>query len=305
MKKSWSKSVVGLVLALGLVCSGGLVSEVMAQGACCYSYDDTAQYSWEEISDTGTGLSLDDDDYSFFAIPFTFAFYCQNYNYIGVTSNGLIYFHEGDDVDDEYDNECLPTDYYDSDSMFIAAFWDDLNPEDGGDIYWDVRGTAPNRRLIVEWHSVPHYDAGDDLTFEVILYEGSNNILLQYHDVYVNDSSYDYGEDATVGIQEDETNGLEYSCDNPALSNGLAILFAGCDADDDGVPDDIDNCPYVANANQRDRDGDGVGNACDNCRKVANADQLDTDGDGVGDACETKEAGGRKLRRQRRKRGRR
>jgi thrombospondin 2/3/4/5 len=34
------------------------------------------------------------------------------------------------------------------------------------------------------------------------------------------------------------------------------------DGDLDGVPDDSDNCPAIANADQADSDGDGVGDAC-------------------------------------------
>jgi hypothetical protein len=35
------------------------------------------------------------------------------------------------------------------------------------------------------------------------------------------------------------------------------------DGDDDGTPDDTDNCPVVPNADQKDTDGDGQGDACD------------------------------------------
>ena len=52
------------------------------------------------------------------------------------------------------------------------------------------------------------------------------------------------------------------------------------DTDADGVPDDKDNCPGNANADQVDTDGDDLGDACD----------ADEDGDGVpdgSDACQT------------------
>jgi hypothetical protein len=39
-------------------------------------------------------------------------------------------------------------------------------------------------------------------------------------------------------------------------------------------------------ARDDDQDNDGVGNVCDNCPTIANADQKDTDSDGIGDACE-------------------
>jgi len=58
------------------------------------------------------------------------------------------------------------------------------------------------------------------------------------------------------------------------------------DRDGDGIVDEQDNCPLLANASQADSDGDGWGNACDNCPSLSNPTQVDVDGDGVGDACD-------------------
>lgn len=46
-----------------------------------------------------------------------------------------------------------------------------------------------------------------------------------------------------------------------AGSDGMCVGPA--DSDGDGVADDVDNCPTVANPLQTDTDGDGVGDACD------------------------------------------
>ena len=70
------------------------------------------------------------------------------------------------------------------------------------------------------------------------------------------------------------------------------------DSDNDGVLDDSDNCPHIANPDQLDKDASGRGDACedfdldgilntnDNCPDHPNPIQQDEDGDGVGDHCD-------------------
>ena len=94
------------------------------------------------------------------------------------------------------------------------------------------------------------------------------------------------------------------------LWRGLTCVEAGSDGDGDGVGDDWDNCPSVANSDQADFDSDEIGDLCDlctdrdddgfgdpgfpvntcpadNCPGTFNPLQEDADGDGIGDACET------------------
>ena len=50
---------------------------------------------------------------------------------------------------------------------------------------------------------------------------------------------------------------------NPAKFTLHVLAPTVTDSDGDGVPDDEDNCPDDANADQADADGDGLGNVCD------------------------------------------
>ena len=58
------------------------------------------------------------------------------------------------------------------------------------------------------------------------------------------------------------------------------------DIDGDLIPNQIDNCPTVANPRQEDTDKDGKGDVCDNCPSRFNPGQEDLDGDNVGDLCD-------------------
>jgi hypothetical protein len=91
--------------------------------------------------------------------------------------------------------------------------------------------------------------------------------------------------------------------------DAVAAVHAGAtadapDADGDGVPDAVDDCPAVPDPAQADGDGDGVGDACDPdgalpdadgdgvpdlldvCPATPDAGQEDADADGAGDACD-------------------
>jgi Thrombospondin type 3 repeat len=71
---------------------------------------------------------------------------------------------------------------------------------------------------------------------------------------------------------------------------GDSDIFTGV-ASPDGIPDSCDPTPYEPTAGQpsnqpTDHDGDGFPNRGDNCPIVANPDQRDADRDDIGDACD-------------------
>lgn len=70
------------------------------------------------------------------------------------------------------------------------------------------------------------------------------------------------------------------------LASAFLAEAQSADSDQDGIPDEKDNCLLKHNPDQADYDKDGVGDACDNCKDVYNPDQKDADQNGIGDACE-------------------
>ncbi len=80
------------------------------------------------------------------------------------------------------------------------------------------------------------------------------------------------------------------TCDNcpnkPNNTQGPLDCSFTVDSDNDGIENNIDNCVYVANIDQKDMDSDKIGDTCDNCPTTANPDQKNSDTDKVGDVCD-------------------
>jgi subtilisin family serine protease len=187
-----------------------------------YYFDDQWPFDWIDISGSGTPLGLGDDDHAYFTLPFSVQFFGETYDHIAVGSNGQVWFQ------DDYlgfVNCPIPSDTGYGVNQYAGLFWDDLNPGAAGEIYWQVLGSSPERKLVVQYQDVPHYSNTGAASFEIIFYEDSSDILMQYRDVDFGSSSYNYGALATVGLQRDAAFGQQYLYNQPVLENGMAIRW--------------------------------------------------------------------------------
>jgi len=167
-------------------------------------------YDWVEISGVGTPLNFDDDDSLTVSLPFTFNFYGEAKNSVKISSNGYLTF--GIDGAD-YSNDPIPDP--DDPNDYIGPFWDDLNPTQGGQVYYYY--DEDNNRFIVEWKEVPHYYNSGSYTFEAILYP-DGHMLYQYNTMDGDLTS------ATVGIENgDGSDGLEVVYNASYVHDGLAV----------------------------------------------------------------------------------
>ena len=169
-------------------------------------------YSWREISGSGTAVVLTDDDHIEVALPFTFPFYAELELLVSIGSNGYLTF--GSDGDD-YSNDPIPDSW--TPNNIVAPFWDDLDPESGGAIYYYHDAVA--EEFIVQYDAVYDYYGDGPYTFEVVL-KSDGSILFLYDDITGAPAS------ATVGIEDASgTTGLEVVFNSAYITSGLAVLI--------------------------------------------------------------------------------
>lgn len=250
-----------------------------------------------------TALAVEADDlYSEpLEIGFDFTFFGTSFDTFYVSPNGFVTFDEPTSEYSPFAPLQLPSTAYPH--SLIALYWADLNADPatygGGAITYWTRGNAPDRELVVEWNNVPHAGDGPPVTGQIVLHETSNQIELicsdcvSIHGIRHTQGIQNSGGSVAFALPERNRALFDATVDEAATFTPVA---AGnlCDSDDDndGIDDEIDNCPYDCNSDQTDDNDNGVGDYCedhnsdDNCPLVLNPDQADADGDGVGDACD-------------------
>ncbi|SKA75996.1 hypothetical protein SAMN02745166_00106 [Prosthecobacter debontii] len=153
------------------------------------------------------GASLQGDDVAQVVnLGFSFSFYENVYTNCSVSTNGLITFGGSSTrytPDLTFPNANAP-------DNLIAPFWTDLQTKAASKILYTTRGTTPNRVFILEFQNMAEYNNDSaNVSFQVLLYEGSNAIEFQYKAF----SGFSPSRSIGVGIEDS------------AHINGIAVPF--------------------------------------------------------------------------------
>jgi len=186
----------------------------------------TENYKFEDISKNGSVIRLEDEEYKNIPIGFQFVFYGKTYDNVSISDNGVLYFQDVSYGNTAYSNELIPgSDKWGQ--IFIAPYWTDLNPSSSGEIYWMIQGNAPERKLIVTWNNIPVYEyEGNNGTFQAILYEDQGKIQFNYEDLDFGYNQINFGGDATIGVQNSNIQGLQYSYNTSKITNKSSLIFS-------------------------------------------------------------------------------
>lgn len=177
-----------------------------------------------DISQTGTGLSLSDDGIKNVAIGFDFTFGNNTYNNVTVAMNGFLTFNSVTQFNSDvirrrnYLSEQFPSAGYNNSikplhSDFIRRSSGNQSP------YYQTFGNTSdtNQYFVVMWDNVSEYSNGRKSTFEVILYETTNDIKFLYDEINIDNH------DASIGLQYSMTNYVEYLWYDDTNSTSLEL----------------------------------------------------------------------------------
>ncbi|MDE2665723.1 MAG: IPT/TIG domain-containing protein [Acidobacteriota bacterium] len=184
-----------------------------------------------------------DDSFASVALPFKFVLFTRAFpegSPVNISTNGWVSLTPAVGGTAEWENGRIPGHQVprpdrsvgQMPANLIAPFFHDLVVgETDSAVYTRVLGEAPDRRLIIEWKNFSAYDDEDDpepdyatrLTFQAVLYEGSNDIAFLYRRLQ---GPLTQGESATIGLQNDRRDrAIQFGFNRPRLSEGRSLFF--------------------------------------------------------------------------------
>jgi hypothetical protein len=180
---------------------------------------------------SSTGASPRDDGHaaSPIAIPFAFDFFGAPETQIWPDTNGYAVFGSMPPRDLVGGPAAIPEL---NEGPMVAPLFEDLiiPASPSGDLCWAVVGTAPDRKLAIEWLGAQAYGASmqsaSHLTFEVVLSETTNTVDFIYQTLAsaAEDVSYANGQEAAIELQSDA--GAHYGAHMGPVLSGQALRFS-------------------------------------------------------------------------------
>ncbi|MFX1437803.1 MAG: hypothetical protein ACFFAA_11505 [Promethearchaeota archaeon] len=171
-----------------------------------YIMNYSAFYSWIEISTSGTLMNISNENDGYDTIHFNtegwnFTYYETEYNTIYISSNGWMSFTDLGSTQ----LMCSPIPDLSSENIdCVALLCTDLNPVNGGEIYYEFFSAAPYKYLVIEYHNVFSNDNNYIGSFQVI-FNQSGVIKFQYQNV-----NYLSQFDAIVGLDHGDLTNYNY-----------------------------------------------------------------------------------------------
>jgi len=187
---------------------------------------DGPTYSWH--SNYGTAFnsgdivsgSMDDGYFGGESLGFSFDFYGATYTSVFINTNGFVTFQSNQTGSSTYGNRNLPSTNAPRSGQpasMLAGFWDDLNPGDGGTIYFY---TNNSNLAVITYYDVPGYGGNGLYRFQIQIH-GNDQVFFMYNSMGTEDIT-----NATIGIQNDNgTIGLESVYNGAYVEDNLAILY--------------------------------------------------------------------------------
>jgi hypothetical protein len=206
-----------------------------------YTATNNAVYSFIDLTTSNGSASVlanTDDGVALITLPFAFVFYGKSYTMACASSNGLLYFVTAAAACNsiaDFQNLDLTVASAPGDLPAVAPYWTDLSFQvpGGGAVYYQSQGNPGSRQFIIEWvNAYPQATilSANPVTFEAILNESSNQVLLQYKTVNLGSANpAAQGAQSTVGFRDSGGNSnsreTQWSYDAPVLSDASVILF--------------------------------------------------------------------------------
>ena len=199
-----------------------------------YEYADSNESGcrtiYKDISASGNPLNLSDDGATAVTAPFPITLYGTTSRDLYVGNNGMLVIGTTAGAIPRNNAELPSTTGALANGPSILPFWDDLDDETGN-VYTHTLGSAPDRRFIVQWHRRPHYNGAthpDTASFQVVFYENNSRIDFVYNDVDFSNAGWNFGASATIGINQDGSNALQYSFNEASILTGGNRVSAVC-----------------------------------------------------------------------------